>query len=405
MSSNGTTNGTYDIAIVGGGIVGLATALAFMEKKPNLKLVLLEKESTLASHQTGHNSGVIHSGLYYKPGSLKAKLCVDGVKRLKAFCKQYDVPYDDCGKVVVASYETEREKLENIFERGVANGVPGLEMIDVKRLKEIEPYASGVAAIFSPGTGIIDYKVMANKIADILSDKGATITMMSPLQEIRQREGILELSDGKRTINTAYMVNCGGLYSDKIAHMAGVNTGIRIVPFRGEYYFLKPEKQHYVQGLIYPVPDPNLPFLGVHFTKTIDGGVEAGPNAVLAFAKEGYRFFDINASELWGTLSYPGFWKLAASFWKIGLYEYYRSFSQKAFVNALRKLVPVLGYDDIIRTEAGVRAQAITPEGKLADDFVVEKTANSFHVLNAPSPAATASLAIGDHIAGMTDAI
>ncbi|MEM6432053.1 MAG: L-2-hydroxyglutarate oxidase [Deinococcota bacterium] len=394
---------TYDVAIVGGGIVGLATALAFLEKKPNLKLVLLEKEAGLATHQTGHNSGVIHSGLYYKPGSLKARLCVDGVKRLKAFCQQYDVPYDDCGKVVVASYETEVERLENIFERGVANGVPGLEMIDVHRLKDIEPYASGVAAIYSPGTGIVNYKVVADKIGDILRDKGATIMTLAQIQSIEDKAGVLALSDGTRTIHTAYMVNCGGLYSDKLAQLAGVTTDIRIVPFRGEYYFLKPEKQHYVKGLIYPVPDPNLPFLGVHFTKTIEGGVEAGPNAVLAFAKEGYRFFDINARELWGTLSYPGFWKLAASFWKIGMYEYYRSFSQRAFVNALRKLVPVLGYNDIIRTEAGVRAQAITPIGKLADDFVVEKTANSFHVLNAPSPAATASLAIGEHIVGMTD--
>ena len=391
----------YDVAIVGGGIVALATAWALGERAPRARLVILEKEPELARHQTGHNSGVIHSGIYYRPGSAKARLTVAGARLMTEFCAARGLKVERCGKVIVATSEAERPRLHTLWERGQANGVPGLSLIDAPRLGELEPHAAGIEAIHSPATAIVDYTAVAGALAGDLRARGVAIETSARVQAIARDGPALRLTTPRLEVRARAFVNCAGLYSDAVARLAGATPDVRIIPFRGEYYFLRPERRHLVRGLIYPVPDPEFPFLGVHFTRTVHGDVEAGPNAVLAFAREGYRFATVRPGELVGTLAYRGFWAMARRYWRTGLYEMYRSLSRRAFVRALQRLVPELRAEDVTRGGAGVRAQAVSPDGSLVDDFRIVESPGAVHVLNAPSPAATASLAIGRHIAGL----
>jgi len=393
---------TYDLAIIGGGIIGLATARALLERYPALHLVLCEKEAELGTHQTGHNSGVIHSGIYYKPGSFKARLCVEGVRLMTDFCDKNGIKYDRCGKVIVATADDELPRLRNLYERGVANGVPGVAMIDAARVREIEPHVSAVAGIHSPNTAIVDYGEVTAALGRELVARGVTIEYNFPVSAItRVRGGGVAVSTQHHTITARRIVNCAGLYSDVVARLAGAAAEVQIIPFRGEYYFLRPERETLVRGLIYPVPDPEFPFLGVHFTRTIHGEVEAGPNAVLAFAREGYRWTSVKPLELAGTLRYAGFWAMARKYWKVGAWEVQRSLLKKKFVESLQRLVPELKPEDIAPGGSGVRAQAVRPDGTLLDDFSIVSSADAIHVLNAPSPGATASLAIGRHISGL----
>ena len=388
-----------DIAIIGGGIVGLATALALTEQRPGARLTLLEKEPHVAAHQTGHNSGVIHAGIYYKPGTLKARLCVSGARRMIDFCEKYAIPYERCGKLIVATSPEELPRLDVLVERAAANGVSGVERVGPERLREIEPFAAGLAALHSPNTAIVDYKVVARTMRRLLEERGVVVRAGTEVTGVVPDTGGLRLLTPHGSVVTRSVVNCAGLYADRVARLMGVEPGVRVVPFRGEYYFLQPHAAKLVHGLIYPVADPALPFLGVHFTKTVDGRVEAGPNAVLAFAREGYRMRKVRLDELGETLTYMGFWRLARRFWRTGGYEFYRSLSRAEFVRSLQKLVPDLRDGDIERGGAGVRAQAVSPDGHLVDDFHIVATPRALHVLNAPSPAATASLVIGEHIA------
>jgi L-2-hydroxyglutarate oxidase LhgO len=391
---------TYDVAIIGGGIVGLATARAILERSPGLSLVICEKEAELGQHQTGHNSGVIHSGIYYKPGSHKARLCVEGARLMVEFCEAHAIKYDRCGKVIVATSQEEVPRLKTLYERGTANGVPGLAMIDAARVRELEPHVRAVAGIHSPNTAIIDYGEVVAAMGRDLVAHGVTVEYNFPVSGItRVRGGGLALSTPQHTITARRLINCAGLYSDVVARMAGATPDVQIIPFRGEYYFLRPERESLVRGLIYPVPDPEFPFLGVHFTRTIHGEVEAGPNAVLAFAREGYRFTSFRPAELAGTLGYRGFWAMARKYWRVGAFEVHRSLSKKKFVESLQRLVPDIRIDDINPGGAGVRAQAVRPDGTLMDDFSIVTSPDAVHVVNAVSPAATASLAIGRHIA------
>lgn len=389
----------YDATIVGAGIVGLATAYALQNSFPGIRLAIIEKEELPGQHQTSHNSGVLHAGIYYQPGSLKARLCTSGVKKMIAFCDEHGIRYELCGKVIVATTEDELDKLDELYRRGKENGVPGLTRITPQELKEIEPYATGLAALYSPQTGIADFPRVARVLAEQAQARGADLYTSSPLQAIKAGNGELKLQVPWGEIRTRYLINCGGLYSDRIAAMAGLSPELRIVPFRGEYYWIKPERAYLVRNLIYPVPDPKFPFLGVHFTRTIHGGVEAGPNAVPAFAREGYTRYDVRWDELREMLGYPGFWAIARKYWRAGLYEIYRSISKEEFTRSLQKLVPAISEADLTPGGAGVRAQAVTPDGRLVDDFHFAGDDRSLHVLNAPSPAATASLAIGEYIA------
>jgi L-2-hydroxyglutarate oxidase len=391
----------FDLAVVGGGIVGLATARALLAERPDLRLVILEKEARLASHQTGHNSGVIHSGIYYKPGSHKARLCVEGARLMKEFCTQQAIRVDPIGKVIVATSEAELPRLQALFERGTANGVQGLALLDRDQLREIEPHAAAIRAIHSPTTSIVDYGEVAQALARELRMQGAVIRTGAGVSRIRRTDGGFDLSTASGPVEARRLVNCAGLYSDVVARLAGARPGVRIIPFRGEYYMIRPERHDLVRGLIYPVPDPEFPFLGVHFTRTVHGDVEAGPNAVLAFAREGYRFGRIHVRELAGTLGYRGFWSMARRYWRMGGYEMYRSLSKAAFVQALQRLLPEIEPADITPGGAGVRAQAVAEDGSLVDDFRIARSTDAIHVLNAPSPAATASLAIGRYIAGL----
>lgn len=394
----------YDVAIVGGGIVGLATGLALISDHPDLRVVILEKEREVGTHQTGHNSGVLHSGIYYRPGSHKARLCVEGARLMREFCAEHAIPVVDCGKVIVAADERELPRLDDLFERGMANGVRGLERIGPERLREIEPHAAGVRAIYSPRTACLDYARVAQAMAGEARRRGVVIQTGAPVTAISRRGGRHIVRTHHDEIQARHLINCAGLYSDVVARMAGAAPEVRIVPFRGEYYLLRPDRRDLVRGLIYPVPDPEFPFLGVHFTRTVHGDVEAGPNAVLAFAREGYAWGRVHAAELAGTLTYPGFWRMARRYWRTGLYEVWRSLCKREFVAALRRLVPDLRPEDVARGGSGVRAQAVTPQGQLVDDFSIVQTQDAIHVLNAPSPAATASLAIGRHIAGLAAA-
>jgi L-2-hydroxyglutarate oxidase len=390
----------YEIAIIGGGIVGLATALSLRSQFPGYSLAVLEKEPELAAHQTGHNSGVIHAGIYYKPGSYKAKLCVEGGRLMIAFCEANGVPYERCGKLIVAATEDELPRLKALYERGTANGIQGLEMIGPERAREIEPHARAVRALHSPNTAITDFKQVSNKMAERIAEAGGTIFNSARVQTIKRADGRFNLETEGLTVSCRNVINCAGLYADRIAKMMGLSPEALIIPFRGEYYSLSPECR-LVRGLIYPVPDPEFPFLGVHFTKRITGEYEAGPNAVLAFAREGYRFRDVCWKDLLTMFVFRGFWLMAGRYWRTQVYELYRSVSRRAFLRALRRLVPELQNKDMGPGGSGVRAQIVTSSGSLVDDFLIVEAPNAINVLNAPSPAATASIAIGRHIAGL----
>jgi L-2-hydroxyglutarate oxidase len=392
---------TYDIAVIGGGIVGLATANALLNARPALRLILLEAEDRYAAHQTGHNSGVIHSGLYYKPGSLKAQYCVEGRESMYRFCEEHGIRHERCGKIVVATQESEFPRLEELHRRGEANGLKGIRWLKAEEIREYEPHASGLRGLHVPDTGIVDYKAVASRLARLAQDRGCRMMVASRVVGCRSGDGGLILQTYANEIRCRALVNCGGLQSDRVARMCGVDPGVRIVPFRGEYYELLPSRQFLVKNLIYPVPDPSFPFLGVHFTRMIEGGIEAGPNAVLAFKREGYRKSDIRLRDLTDTLAYTGFWRMAGRFWKTGMGEMWRSFSKHAFVKALQRLLPELRAEDVVASGSGVRAQAMDPSGKLLDDFHVVRAPRMIHVLNAPSPAATSSLRIGKAIAEM----
>lgn len=384
-----------DVIIVGGGIVGLSTALKLKESNLDLKVCVLEKEAKIASHQTGNNSGVIHSGLYYKPGSLKAINCINGYHLLIDFCKENDIPFDLCGKVVVATKAEQIGQLEKLYQRGIENGLSGLKYLSAAEIKEYEPNCTGVKGMFVPQTGIVDYKLVSRKIAEKFEKLGGVIMTGEEVKSIEAQEGRVQVVTPNHAYQGKLLINCAGLYCDKVAEMAGEKLEVRIIPFRGEYFALKQEKAHLVKNLIYPVPDPNFPFLGVHFTRRISGEIEAGPNAVFAFRKEGYKKTDFKWSEFWGSISWKGFRKVAMKYWQTGFGEYYRSFSKAAFTKALQELVPTVQMDDLEPAGAGVRAQACDANGSLIDDFYIKEGNGCIHVLNAPSPAATSSLSIG----------
>jgi L-2-hydroxyglutarate oxidase len=394
-------NFKYDFIIIGGGIVGLASAYQLLLLNNKLKIAIIEKEAEVAAHQTGHNSGVIHSGLYYKPGSLKAQNCLQGYQMLIDFCKQYEIPFELCGKLVVASNESEINELDKLYQRGLENGLVKNTIIEKDAIKDFEPNLSGVKAIHVPYTGIIDYSVVCNKLAQIIQEYGADLYLNHKVEKIENYTGFAYIHTSQKTFETKQYINCAGLYSDKVAALSNKDIDTRIIPFRGEYYMLKPEKRNLIKNLIYPVPDPNFPFLGVHFTRMIGGGVEAGPNAVFAFKREGYLKSDFDFTETMESLAWPGFRKVALKYWQTGIGEFYRSFSKTAFTKALQKLVPAIQEDDLIPAEAGVRAQACDKFGGLLDDFKIIEEPNAIHILNAPSPAATSSLSIGKTIAQM----
>jgi L-2-hydroxyglutarate oxidase len=391
---------TFDVAVVGGGIVGLATAMALTRRR-GLSVVVVEAEDRVAAHQTGHNSGVIHSGLYYKPGSAKARNCAEGRELMYRFCQEHDIPHDRCGKLVVATKPTELPALAELERRGRANGLTGIRRLDAAGLKDYEPNVAGVAGLFVGETGIVDYKAVSAAYARIVQSAGGDLRLRWKLLTCKRDGGELVLGTSAGEVRARFLINCSGLQCDRVARLCGVNPGVKIIPFRGEYYELAPKAQHLVRNLIYPVPDPNLPFLGVHFTRMIGGGIEAGPNAVLAFRREGYRFTDASLRDLWEMARFGGFWKMARRFWKTGAAEVYRSLSKRAFWHSLQALVPAVGFHDIVRAGAGVRAQAVAPDGKLVDDFRIVTAERMVHVLNAPSPAATASISIGRSIAEM----
>ena len=388
----------YDFTIVGAGIVGLSTAYKLSLKYPEASILVLEKEDRVAAHQTGKNSGVIHSGIYYTPGSYKARNCVDGRHQLVEFCKSHDVAMEVCGKVIVASDESEVPKLKEIFERGLQNKIEGIELIDRKRLHELEPHVDGVAAIHVPCSGIADYAGMCRVMMKLLEKGKGSIQFEQEVTGIRDKgDHVLIEAEGKK-FKSGYLINCAGLYSDHVAKNAGVQSPVKIVPFKGEYYELKPEAEYLVNDLIYPLPNPEFPFLGVHFTRMALGGIECGPNAVFAFKREGYKKLSFNLKETTETFNFPGFWKMAKEHWRMGLDEYRRSFSKKAFVKGLQKLIPAIREEHLQVSPSGIRAMALRPNGEILDDFYFEVVDRQIHVLNAPSPAATAGLAIGDEI-------
>ena len=397
-----TGKAAFDVVIVGGGIVGLAAGLKIIQKAPDTKLCVLEKEPVVGAHQTGNNSGVIHSGLYYKPGSAKARTCVAGAQQMIEFCRQHKIAHEICGKVVVATHDSELPALAELLRRGTANAVSGIAEIGPERLREIEPHAAGIKALWVPGTGIVDYPGVVNKYAELIRAAGGEVSVGTRVNRINVNSGgeiVLQTSKGDMRAKT--IVNCAGLHSDRIARLDGAQPGAKIVPFRGEYYKLVPAQEHLVKGLIYPVPDPKFPFLGVHFTRMVNGGVEAGPNAVLAFKREGYHRTSFNLGDTLDTFTYSGFWRMARKHWKTGFGEMHRSFSKNAFVKALRKLMPEIRAEFLQDGGAGVRAQALLPDGAMVDDLHIVRHGHAIHVLNAPSPAATASLAIGEQIAEM----
>lgn len=386
-----------DLIVIGGGIVGLATAWRYGQRWPGKRAIVLEKEASVAQHQTGHNSGVIHSGIYYKPGSLKALTCFEGKKQLEAFCAEHNVPFDVCGKVIVATSGAELPALEKIQERGVANGV-ACQRIDPTQLRELEPYAAGVAALHVPVTGIVDYTAVCSRLVGAIEQGGGRVVTGALVTRMDRTNGEVVVHSAAGPFTAPRVVNCAGLYSDRVAKLSGADPAARIVPFRGEYFELRPSAHRLVRNLIYPTPDPKFPFLGVHFTRMIGGGVECGPNAVLAFAREGYKKSDINLKELAGALGFSGFQRMALRHWRMGAGEMVRSLFKGAFVRALQRLVPEITADDLIAAPAGVRAQAVLPSGELVDDFLIESQGAVVNVLNAPSPAATASLEIGRQI-------
>ena len=392
-----------DVAIIGGGIVGLATAYRLQERYPAAKVTILEKEGTLAFHQTGRNSGVLHSGIYYRPGSLRATNCREGKQAMIEFCQREGVAYDICGKVIVAVDDSELGNLQNIYERGQANGVT-CEIIGIERLRELEPHSAGVKAIHVPEAGIVDYPAVCEKLANRIREKGGTIQFNARVTGMRRSNGRMVVLNSAEDVEARCVITCAGLHCDRVAKLSGSKPNAKVVPFRGEYYELNPDVQHLCKNLIYPVPDPKFPFLGVHFTRLIHGGIECGPNAVLAFAREGYTKLDINLVDLFESLTYPGFLRMAAKHWKTGCGEMWRSFSKAAFVRALQRLMPDIRAEHLHPAPAGVRAQALGLDGKLVDDFVIQENDLVVNVLNAPSPAATAALNVGrlivDKLAG-----
>lgn len=392
------TDSRYNVIIVGGGIVGLAVGLEITQRFPRLRLLLLEKEDRVGQHQSRHNSGVIHSGVYYKPGSLKAKLCVAGAAAMVEFCREHGIPHQICGKVIVATREDEFPRLEELRRRGEANGLTGLQSIGPAELRQIEPHASGLRALVVPSTGITDYEAVCGKYAEIIGGRGGTILTSNAVLAIRRAANEIVVETNRGPYSATSLINCAGLFSDRISRIAGDDPQVMIVPFRGEYYDLIPQRSSLVRSLIYPVPDPQFPFLGVHFTRRISGTVDAGPNAVLAFRREGYRRTDFSLSDLGSSLAFPGFWRMAAKNWRSGLDEFHRSFSKPAFVRALQRLVPEVNSEDLVPGGSGVRAQALTRDGALVDDFQFVPSGRMLHVLNVPSPAATASLVIGRNI-------
>jgi len=392
------TDSRYDVIIIGGGAVGLGVALEITRRFPRQKLLLVEKEDKVACHQSGHNSGVIHSGVYYKPGSLKARLCVAGAAAMVEFCREHGISHNVCGKVIVATNEDERPRLEELRIRGEANGLTGLRLIGSEELRELEPHASGLQALLVPSTGVTDYALVCEKYAQLIVASGGTVRTSVAVTGIQRSAQEIVVETNMGAFATSAVINCAGLYSDRIARMAGDDPGIMIMPFRGEYYDLTPERSSLVRALIYPVPDPRFPFLGVHFTRRITGRVDAGPNAVLALAREGYRHSDINARDLASSLAFPGFWRMAGKHWRNALGEWHRSLSKRAFVRALERLLPEIRESDLVPGGSGVRAQALKPDGALVDDFQFVPSGKILHVLNVPSPAATASLVIGKTI-------
>lgn len=388
----------YDIIIIGAGLVGLATAYQTKLKNPNSKILILEKENDVAMHQSGHNSGVIHSGIYYKPGSLKAKNCIEGYNSVINFAEKYGIRYDLCGKIIVATSQEELPLLDNIYKRGVENGLHDLKYLSRDEFREIEPHCEGIKAIKVPQTGIIDYPGIAKKIKELFEELGGEVRFNNEVKNIADKGSEIIVTTNTSEFKTKKLISCAGLYSDKITKMTNEKNDVVIIPFRGEYYKIKDEKKYLVKHLIYPVPDPNFPFLGVHFTRMIDGNIEAGPNAVLAFKKEGYSFFDFNFSETMQTMLWPGFRKIVAKYGKTGMGEMHRSLSKSAFTKALQKLLPEIQENDLVPGGSGVRAQACDRNGGLIDDFDIVKNGNIIHVRNAPSPAATSCLSIGNKI-------
>ncbi len=391
----------YDFAVIGGGIVGLSIAMT-LGRYPDARILVLEKEPSWAAHQTGNNSGVIHSGIYYQPGSLKATFSREGNRLLAEFCQQYGIDYEICGKIIVATDSEELPLLEKLYQRGLANGL-NVKKITAEEVKEIEPHVSCLAGIQVKSTGIVNYRQVSEKYAEIIAKQGGELRLSTKVIGIRSTSQGYIIKTNQGDFLTKFLVNCAGLFSDRIAQLSGVNPQIKIVPFRGEYYEIIPEKRYLVKHLIYPVPNPNFPFLGVHFTRMIDGSIHAGPNAVLSFKREGYQKIDINLRDLGEIITYPGVWKLAAKYADIGFEEIIRSFSKAAFVRSLQKLIPAIEIDDLVPSNAGVRAQALTNEGNLVDDFLLIQEKNAIHVCNAPSPAATASLPIGEEIVKQID--
>jgi (S)-2-hydroxyglutarate dehydrogenase len=389
------------VIIIGGGLVGLATAHKLPLHCPSAKVTVLEKEAKVCAHQSGHNSGVLHSGLYYKPGSLKAQLAVSGIREMVAFCQEHAVPHEVCGKLVVATDETEVPRLRDLHERGVKNGLEGLHWLDGKQMREVEPHVGGVAALRVPQEGIVDYEKVCEALLKEIETKGGAVKLGAKVTSLHLGNGEWHVGTTAGDYAADYVINCAGLHCDRVSTLAGEKREVRIVPFRGEYYKIKAERQHLVRGLIYPVPDPQFPFLGVHFTRLIHGGIEAGPNAVLAFAREGYRKTDINLVDLWDSLTFPGLWRFLAKHKRMSWQELRRSFSRRLFCESLQRLVPEIREDDLAPGGAGVRAQAMSPEGSLVQDFCLLNRPRALHVLNAPSPAATAALAIGEQISNL----
>jgi (S)-2-hydroxyglutarate dehydrogenase len=396
-------SGEYDITIAGGGIVGLASAYKLNLRFPSLKILVLEKEPEVAMHQTGHNSGVIHSGLYYKPGSYKAKNCVDGRRELVEFAREHQIQHDVCGKVVVATSTSELQHLNRVFNNGLANGVEGIRKINSNEIREIEPYCVGIEGILVPCTGIIDFADVARKYVELIRLKFESSRVLTghEVKDFIKEHGATTVVTSRSKFRTRYLINCTGLHCDRMAKKEGVDPGMQIVGFRGDYYDLSEKGMHKVKNLIYPVPNPQFPFLGVHFTRMIKGGVECGPNAVFTFKREGYGKTDFDLNDTLEALTYSGTWKLFYKHWRFGLDEYKRAFSKRLFLNRLRKLIPSLEMDDLVPGRAGVRAMALDKNGEMIDDFRIERHGNALHVLNAPSPAATASLAIGSAVCEM----
>jgi (S)-2-hydroxyglutarate dehydrogenase len=395
------TDSRYNVVIIGGGVVGLGVALQLTCRFPHLRPLVLEKEDRVARHQSGHNSGVIHSGVYYKPGSLKARLCVAGATAMVEFCREQGIPHEVCGKVIVATHADELPRLDDLRKRGEANGLTGLRLIGPEELHEIEPHASGLQALVVPSTGITNYAAVCEKYAELISSRGGTVLTSAAATAIRRLSDEIVVETPRGSFSASSLINCAGLHSDRIARMAGDDPRVMIVPFRGEYYDIVPERASLVRALIYPVPDPRFPFLGVHFTRRITGSVDAGPNAVLALAREGYRHSDLNLRDLASSLAFPGFWRMARQHWRNGLDEWHRSLSKSAFVSALQRLLPEITGNDLVPGGSGVRAQALKPDGSLVDDFQFVPSGKILHVLNVPSPAATASLTIGKAIVDM----